>query len=111
LRGFDATRRAGAGRSPGADRAGPRPYRAFLARPDNQIAFRFLSIIAVKAPWERALESMEAMLSPPVIFLHSQDKGLLKINTFRSPGMKGFGEIGRTLAFDRRTLFGAEEGM
>jgi hypothetical protein len=42
----------------------PAPYRAWLARPDNEIAFRFLTLLAVKAPWERALESLEAMLSP-----------------------------------------------
>lgn len=42
----------------------PAPYRACLARPGSEIAFRFLSLIAVKAPWERALESIEAMLNP-----------------------------------------------
>ncbi len=49
------------------ERAGPdpAPYRAWLARPENEIAFRFLTLVAVKAPWERALESLEAMLSPP----------------------------------------------
>jgi superfamily II DNA or RNA helicase len=45
------------------------PYGEFLARPDNEIAFRFASVIAAKAPWERALESIEAMLAPaaPVV--------------------------------------------
>jgi superfamily II DNA or RNA helicase len=49
------------------ERAGPNPapYRTWLNRPDNEIAFRFLTLVAVKAPWERALESLEAMLSPP----------------------------------------------
>lgn len=42
----------------------PTPYRAWLARPGYEIAFRFLNLIAAKAPWERALESIEAMLSP-----------------------------------------------
>ncbi len=48
------------------DRAGPdpAPYHAWLARPGNEIAFRFLTLIAVKAPWERALDSIEAMLAP-----------------------------------------------
>jgi superfamily II DNA or RNA helicase len=40
-------------------------YRAYLSRPDVEIAFRFLSLVAAKEPWERALESLEAMLSPP----------------------------------------------
>jgi superfamily II DNA or RNA helicase len=43
----------------------PAAYRAFLARRDNEIAYRFLSLVADKAPWERALESLEAMLAPP----------------------------------------------
>ncbi len=49
------------------ERAGPNPapYRAWLNRPENEIAFRFLTLVAVKAPWERALDSLEAMLSPP----------------------------------------------
>jgi superfamily II DNA or RNA helicase len=42
----------------------PAPYRVWLARPDREVAFRFTSLIAVKAPWERALESIEAMLNP-----------------------------------------------
>ncbi len=48
------------------ERAGPdpAPYRNWLDRPENEIAFRFLDLVAVKAPWERALESLEAMLSP-----------------------------------------------
>ena len=48
------------------ERAGPDPvpYRAWLDRPENEIVFRFLDLVATKAPWERALESLEAMLSP-----------------------------------------------
>ncbi|MDA8232389.1 MAG: DEAD/DEAH box helicase [Magnetospirillum sp.] len=42
----------------------PAPYRAHLARPDRQISFRFAAMIAAKAPWERALASIEAMLDP-----------------------------------------------
>ncbi|BAS00648.1 DEAD/DEAH box helicase [Blastochloris viridis] len=42
----------------------PVPYRTWLDRPDNEIAFRFLTLIKAKAPWERALESLEAMLAP-----------------------------------------------
>ncbi|KAA5599514.1 DEAD/DEAH box helicase [Blastochloris sulfoviridis] len=48
------------------ERAGPdpAPYRKWLDRPDNEIAFRFLTLVKDKAPWERALESLEAMLAP-----------------------------------------------
>ena len=48
------------------ERAGPdpSPCRIWLNRPDNEIALRFLTLVAVKAPWERALETLEAMLSP-----------------------------------------------
>jgi len=42
----------------------PAPYRSFLARPDRETSFRFAALIATKAPWERALECIEAMLSP-----------------------------------------------
>jgi superfamily II DNA or RNA helicase len=42
----------------------PAPYRAWLARPGREVPFRFTSLMAVKAPWERALESIEAMLNP-----------------------------------------------
>lgn len=42
----------------------PAPYRAWLARPGREIVFRFTGLIAAKAPWERALESIEAMLAP-----------------------------------------------
>ena len=42
----------------------PAPYRAWLARPGREVSFRFTTLITVKAPWERALESIEAMLNP-----------------------------------------------
>ncbi|MDA8230592.1 MAG: DEAD/DEAH box helicase [Magnetospirillum sp.] len=42
----------------------PAPYRAWLARPEREVLFRFTAMIAVKAAWERALESIEAMLHP-----------------------------------------------
>ncbi|MBF0335503.1 MAG: DEAD/DEAH box helicase, partial [Alphaproteobacteria bacterium] len=41
----------------------PAPYRAFLSRP-SRIAFRFLGLVPVKDPWERALDGIEAMLAP-----------------------------------------------
>ena len=40
------------------------PYGAYLSRPGWEISFRFTSLIAVKPPWERTLESIEAMLNP-----------------------------------------------
>ena len=42
----------------------PAPYRTWLARPGREVLFRFTALIAVKAPWERALESIEAMFNP-----------------------------------------------
>ncbi len=42
----------------------PAPYRAHLSRPDRQTVFRFTGLIGSKAPWERSLESLEAMLRP-----------------------------------------------
>ncbi|MBB6252243.1 DEAD/DEAH box helicase [Nitrospirillum iridis] len=42
----------------------PAPYRAHLDRPDRETRLRFAALIPVKEPWERALESLEAMLEP-----------------------------------------------
>jgi len=44
----------------------PRPYiyRQYLDRPSREIRFSFTNLIVAKQPWERALESIEAMLLP-----------------------------------------------
>lgn len=41
------------------------PYRAHLTRPDREVRQRFTALLPMKEPWERALESLEAMLEPP----------------------------------------------
>ena len=42
----------------------PAPYRAALARPDREVRLRFTGLIAAREPWERALDSIEALLNP-----------------------------------------------
>ncbi|MEA1674324.1 DEAD/DEAH box helicase [Nitrospirillum sp. BR 11163] len=43
----------------------PTPYQTHLARPDRRVTLRFLTLLPVKEPWERALESLEVLLEPP----------------------------------------------
>jgi len=40
------------------------PHRAALARPDREVRLRFTGLIAAREPWERALDSIEALLNP-----------------------------------------------
>lgn len=43
----------------------PKPYTAYLTRPDRQVRLRFLGMLAAKEPWERALDSLQTLLAPP----------------------------------------------